>query len=85
MMILYCSISALLFVPIAPILLFKTYANSIFIFMTNKRETYKGENFVKLLVTLLFSPFLMILSIIVDLVSLPNVLLKDGGSFEHKY
>lgn len=46
MMILYCIISALMFVPIAPILLFKTYANSIFIFLTNKRETYKGENVV---------------------------------------
>lgn len=27
----------------------------------------------------------MVLSIIIDLISLPNVLLKDGTNFEHKY
>jgi len=85
MMVLYCFISAILFVPAAPILIFKIYANSIFIFATNKREVYKGENIVQLITTVLFGPILMILSIIIDLISLPSVLLKDGKTFEHKY
>jgi hypothetical protein len=46
MMVLYCIISAIMFVPTAPILIFKIYANSIFIFLTNNREAYKGENVV---------------------------------------
>jgi len=85
MMVLYCFISAIMFVPAAPILVFKIYANSIFIFATNKRETYKGENIVQLMMTVFLGPVLMVLSIIIDLISLPNVLLKDGANFEHKY
>lgn len=84
-MVLYCIISALMFVPAAPVLLFKIYVNSIFIFATNKRESYKGENIVQLLLSLFLGPILMILSIIIDLLSLPNVLLKDSNTFEHKY
>ena len=46
MMVLYCIIAALLFIPTAPILVFKIYANSIYIFATNTRENYRGENIV---------------------------------------
>jgi hypothetical protein len=85
MMIIYCFISALMFVPTCPILIFKIYTNAIFIFLTNKREVYRGENFVQLLMALFLGPILIVLSIIIDLLSLPNVLLKDGKNFEHKY
>lgn len=85
MMIIYCIISAFMFIPTAPILIFKVYANSIFIFLTNKRETYMGENVVQLLMAIILGPILMFLSIVIDLLSLPNVLLKDGKNFEHKY
>ena len=84
-MVLYCIISALMFVPAAPILIFKIYTNSIFILLTNKREAYKGENFVQFFMTIVLGPILMVLSIIIDLLSLPNVLLKEGSNFEHKY
>ena len=40
MMAFYCFISACMFIPAAPILIFKIYVNSLFIFMTNKRESY---------------------------------------------
>merc|ERR1712166_444378 len=85
MMILYCIISAVIFVPAAPILVLKIYTNSIFIFLTNKREDYRGENIVQLMLTVFFGPILMVFSIIIDLLSLPNVLLKEGTNFEHKY
>jgi hypothetical protein len=85
MMIIYCLISALMFVPTCPLLIFKIYTNSFFIFFTNKREAYKGENLVQLLMALILGPILIVLSIIIDLLSLPNVLLKDGRNFEHKY
>ena len=70
---------------LGPILIFKIYTNSIFILLTNKRETYKGENFVQFFMTIILGPILMVLSIIIDLLSLPNVLLKEGTNFEHKY
>tara|TARA_B110000285_G_C14864127_1_gene485988 strand:+ start:68 stop:700 length:633 start_codon:yes stop_codon:yes gene_type:complete len=49
MMVFYCLMSAFLLIPAAPILIFKIYANSVFIFATNKRETYKGENIMQML------------------------------------
>ena len=45
----------------------------------------KGENIVQLIKTLTLGPIFIILSIIVDLFSLPNILLKDSAGFEHKY
>jgi len=46
MMVLYCIISAIMFIPTAPILILKIYTNCIFILLNNKREAYKGENLV---------------------------------------
>jgi len=85
MMVLYCIISAIMFIPTAPILIIKIYTNSIFILLTNKRENYKGENIVQFFMTIILGPILMVLSIIIDLLSLPSVLLKEGTNFEHKY
>jgi len=85
MMVIYCIISAIMFIPSAPILIVKIYTNSVFILITNKREAYKGENIVQFLMTIILGPILMVLSIIIDLLSLPNVLLKEGNNFEHKY
>jgi len=85
MMVIYCIISAIMFIPSAPILIFKIYTNSVYILLTNKRENYKGENIVQFLMTIILGPILMVLSIIIDLLSLPNVLLKEGTNFEHKY
>ena len=40
---------------------------------------------VKLLVTLLLNPIIMLISLVVDLISLPDLLLKDERTFEYKY
>ena len=85
MMVLYSLIAGILFIPMAPVLVIKIYANSLYIFATNTRENYKGENIVQLILTIFFGPILVVLSIFVDLISLPNVLLKDSKGFEHKY
>jgi hypothetical protein len=85
MMILYCCLSAIMFVPAIIVLTFKVYVNSIFILFNNKREAYKGENIIQLVKSLIFGPLFIVLSIIIDLFSLPNILLKDSVNFEHKY
>jgi len=74
-----------MFVPVAPVLIFKIYVNSFFILMTNKRESYKGENIAQVFLTVFIGPFMIILSITMDLISLPNTLFKDSNNFEHKY
>lgn len=72
-------------IPAYPVLLLKIYTNSIFITLTNKRENYRGENITQLLVCLLLSPFIIAVSVLVDLLSLPNILLRESIYFEHKY
>jgi len=59
--------------------------NAIYIAMNNKRENFKGENIVKLIITITFNPLLVIVSYLIDLISLPSLLLKDERGFEFKY
>jgi len=79
MILLYCIIACIMVVPASPILLVKVYTNAFFILATNKRENYKGENIVQLISAILLSPFVIFISIVVDLFSLPNVLLKSSS------
>ena len=51
----------------------------------NKRVDYRGQNLVQLLGAVLLNPFVIIFSLLVDLVSLPALLLKDEKNFEFKY
>ena len=85
MMAFYCLFSVIIFVPVAPVLIFKIYVNSFFILMSNKRESYKGENIVQVFLTVFIGPFMILISIMFDLISLPNTLFKDSNNFEHKY
>ena len=85
MIVLYCVMACIMIVPASPILIFKVYTNAFFIFATNKREAFKGENFIQLIMAVFLGPFIISLSIIIDLISLPNVLLKSSSKFEHKY
>lgn len=85
LIVFYCLIAVILSIPILPLLYFKVILNSIYIAMNNKREAYKGQNFVKMLLAVFMCPFLMILSFLVDLLSLPSLLLRDERHFEFKY
>ena len=78
MIVLYCIMACTMIIPASPILLVKVYTNAFFIFATNKREAYKGENLIQLIMAVFLSPFVIALSIIVDILSLPNVLLKSS-------
>lgn len=84
-MLMYCVLAMLLSAPVLPLLYFKSVVNAIYIAMNNKRENFKGENIVKLIITITFNPLLVIVSYLIDLISLPSLLLKDERGFEFKY
>ena len=85
LIVFYCLIAIILSLPILPLLYFKVIFNSIYIAMNNKREAYKGQNLVKMLLAVFLCPILMVLSFLVDLLSLPSLLLRDERHFEFKY
>lgn len=84
-MIIYCTLSMGLLIPSIPILIIKQIANSLFIALTNKRPAYKGEGMVILLTSILLGPLIILLSSLIDLITLPLTLLVDSRDFEHKY
>jgi hypothetical protein len=85
MVLAYCIIAGIMIVPASPVLYMKMLTNSFFIAFNNRRENYKGENIVQLMMTIFAGPILIVLSIVIDLLSLPNILLKDSKGFESKY
>jgi len=84
-MLLYCSIAVFLSIPIMTLLYLKCIFNSIYILFNNKRQDYKGQNIFGLFITVLFNPAIILVSFIVDMISLPNLLFKDERTFEFKY
>ena len=82
---MYCCIAMTFVAPVTPFLYFKIVTNGIYITINNKRQDYKGQNVINLLLSVIIGPIAIALSIIVDLLSLPNTLLKDSKDFEHKY
>mgnify|MGYP006092092429 CR=1 FL=1 len=85
MMLMYCVLACILSVPVLPLLYFKSIVNAIYISLNNKRENFKGENIVKLILTIFLNPIFVLVSYLVDLISLPSLLLKDERGFEFKY
>ena len=72
-------------VPVSPILYVKVIANAFYISINNKKKSYRGQNFLMLLFSCVFGPIAITVSILIDLLSLPNTLLKESKGFEHKY
>lgn len=85
MMVMYCILAGIIIVPFSPILYMKVVANAIFIAINNKRQDYKGQNIIQLITAIFGGPFFIAISMIIDLTSLPGVLLRDSRGFEHKY
>ena len=82
---MYCSIGCIISIGLIPILYIKTIANQVYILMNSKRVAYPGQNAVNLLLAIFLNPILIFASFVVDLIVLPNLLLKDSKGFEHKY
>jgi formate-dependent nitrite reductase membrane component NrfD len=85
MILIYSMISLVISIFVAPLLYIKCIANSFFIYLNNKRQSYKGESILHLILTIFIGPLIIALSLIIDLLSLPNLLLLDEKHFEFKY
>lgn len=85
MMLLFCVLALIGAIPIIPLLYFKSIFNAIYMQMNNKRQLYKCQNTVNLLITLFAGPVVIIISLLIDLLSLPAVLMSDDRGFEYKY
>ena len=85
MILFYCGIAVVLSVPILPLLYMKSIFNAIYILMNNKRQEYKGQNIISMLLTIIFNPPILVFSLLIDLITLPNLLLQDEKNFEYKY
>jgi len=85
LMLMYCLIGFVFSLPLLPLIYLKSITNAIYIALNNKRQDYKGQNLVGLTVTVLFSPIIILISLIIDLVTLPGMLLADERNFEFKY
>lgn len=85
MMLLFCMLAVVGAIPIIPLLYFKSIINAIYMQMNNKRQLYKGQNAVNLVMTIFAGPLIIIVSLIIDLLSLPGMLMSDDRGFEFKY
>jgi hypothetical protein len=85
MIVMYCILGSVIALPIIPLTYFKLISNQVYIFFNNKRQDYAGQHTIKVLITVIFGPIFVVLSLIIDLLSLPNLLLIDEKSFEFKY
>merc|ERR1712091_403442 len=63
----------------------KIMMNSVYILFNRATQSYKGENFVQLIIAFFFSPLIIITSILIDFITIPGILLKDSRDFERKY
>ena len=71
--------------PVTPFLYFKVVVNAVYIAIYNKRQDYRGQNIIMLVASIALGPIAISVSILIDLLSLPNTLLKESKGFEHKY
>ena len=85
MVLMYCLLGFFISIPIIPILYLKLIMNAIFIYFNNKRQDYKGQHVINALFTMTLGPLILLISLIIDLLSLPTLLLVDEKNFEFKY
>ena len=87
MILMYCLIALCLSVLVWPIMYIKSVLNSFYILAKNKpaRQDYKGQDGINAIVTVAFGPAIVIVSLIIDMISLPNQLLREERAFESKY
>ena len=85
MILMYCFLGTIISLPIIPLLYMKLIMNAIYIFFYNKREDYRGQHIINALFTITLGPIVLLFSLIVDLLSLPTLLLVDERNFEYKY
>lgn len=82
---MYCLLAIIIAIPMTPILYVKCMVNSTFILFNNKREEFNGQNIAQFSLALFSNPLVIIVSLAVDMISLPNLLMREEKCFESKY
>jgi len=85
MILMYCLLGVVVSIPILPLLYLKSILNAVFIAINNKRQAFKGQNMLGLILTILVNPVILVVSLLIDLITLPSMLLADERNFEFKY
>ena len=75
----YCVLGLILSCAILPMLYMKCVLNSVYMLKVNKREKYRGQNFINLVSTIFLGPFIVMGSLVKDLFVLNISLMKTEG------
>mmetsp|Transcript_31436 Transcript_31436/g.48058 ORF Transcript_31436/g.48058 Transcript_31436/m.48058 type:complete len:178 (+) Transcript_31436:3255-3788(+) len=82
---LYALAALLSSVFLLPSLFFKSVVNAGYIMFNTKRQKYRGEKIIKFILNLFTSPFVILASMIIDILSVGEFLLRDESQFQFKY
>ena len=81
----YCIIGIVSSIPLIPLIYAKSLANGYYIAMNGRKQEYKGQYLVKLLLIILLNPIIVVMSLLVDLLTVPPQLLQDHKKLKSKY
>lgn len=82
---IYLALSFFLLIPLVFLLYLKSVANSVFIMVNFEREDYPKQNVLRFLKALVLGLPVIVLSIFIDILSMPGILMRSNCDFEHKY
>mmetsp|Transcript_11802 Transcript_11802/g.18131 ORF Transcript_11802/g.18131 Transcript_11802/m.18131 type:complete len:181 (-) Transcript_11802:656-1198(-) len=85
LIVFYIAMGALISVVLTPFLFIKVALNAVYVGIKNKRTTYRCQGLVNSAIALIGGLPIIVLSLVVDFLSLNVMLLKDEKYFEFKY
>jgi hypothetical protein len=85
MIFFYMAVSPIGIVLLIPILYIKMILNALYMGFATTREHYKGERVVNMFISIFLGPVIIVISLLVDVITLPGVLMRDGETLENKY
>ena len=74
MIVIYIVLAGFLVILLSPVMYAKLVLNALYIAVKNKRIKYRGENLVELLIVVVGGPAILAVSLLVDMLNLPNIL-----------
>lgn len=85
MILFYLALTPFFLVFLLPLTYLKLCVNAIYIMNNNNRELYRGQNVIILVLSFILGPLFVVLSMLLDIISLPGILLKEPDLLERKY
>jgi hypothetical protein len=85
MVLIYLLFFPVMLALLVPMLYFKMIGNSFYIFFNKHREHYRGESIVNLFIAVVLGLPVICVSLLIDFITLPGILLRDEENLEKKY